>query len=73
MNTTRRQFLQGGGVAAASLAGLMAPTATAAQHPLESFPDPLPPAARKAGRIVGEGAAAVPALMDALRNEAKIL
>ncbi len=31
------------------------------------------PAARKAGRIVGEGAAAVPALMDALRNEAKVL
>jgi electron transfer flavoprotein beta subunit len=32
----------------------------------------LPPA-RKAGRIVGEGAAAVPALIDALRNEAKVL
>lgn len=32
----------------------------------------LPPA-RKAGRIVGEGVAAVPALMDALRNEAKVL
>ena len=32
----------------------------------------LPPA-RKAGRIVGEGAAAVPALIDALRTEAKIL
>jgi electron transfer flavoprotein beta subunit len=32
----------------------------------------LPPA-RKAGRIVGQGAAAVPALIDALRNEAKIL
>jgi electron transfer flavoprotein beta subunit len=32
----------------------------------------LPPA-RKAGRIVGEGAAAVPTLIDALRNEAKIL
>jgi len=31
------------------------------------------PAARKAGRIVGEGAAAVPALIDALRNEAKLL
>ncbi|MBM3987374.1 MAG: electron transfer flavoprotein subunit beta/FixA family protein [Planctomycetes bacterium] len=31
------------------------------------------PAARKAGRIVGQGAAAVPALMDALRNEAKVL
>ncbi len=32
----------------------------------------LPPT-RKAGRIVGEGAAAVPALIDALRSEAKVL
>ncbi len=32
----------------------------------------LPPA-RKAGRIVGEGAAAVPALVDALRNEARVI
>lgn len=32
----------------------------------------LPPA-RKAGRIVGEGAAAVPALIEALRNEARVL
>lgn len=32
----------------------------------------LPPA-RKAGRIVGEGAGAVPALIEALRNESKIL
>jgi electron transfer flavoprotein beta subunit len=32
----------------------------------------LPPR-RKEGRIVGQGAAAVPALMDALRNEAKVL
>ena len=32
----------------------------------------LPPA-RKAGRIVGEGAAAVPKLIDALRNEARVL
>jgi electron transfer flavoprotein beta subunit len=31
------------------------------------------PAARKEGRIVGEGAAAVPALMAALRNEAQVL
>lgn len=31
----------------------------------------LPPD-RKAGRIVGEGAAAVPELVDALRNEAKV-
>ncbi len=32
-----------------------------------------PPAERKAGRIVGEGADAVPALVEALRNEAKVL
>ncbi len=32
----------------------------------------LPPD-RKAGRIIGEGAAAVPALVEALRNEAKVL
>jgi len=31
------------------------------------------PPERKAGRIVGEGADAVPALVDALRNEAKVL
>ncbi len=31
------------------------------------------PPARKAGRIVGEGAAAVPALITALRNEAQVL
>ncbi len=31
------------------------------------------PPERKAGRIVGEGAAAVPALIDALKNEAKVL
>jgi electron transfer flavoprotein beta subunit len=32
-----------------------------------------PPPERKEGRIVGEGVAAVPALVDALRNEAKVL
>lgn len=32
-----------------------------------------PPPPRKEGRIVGQGAAAVPALIDALRNEAKVL
>lgn len=32
-----------------------------------------PPAERKAGRIVGEGPDAVPALVEALRNEAKVL
>ena len=32
-----------------------------------------PPPPRPAGRIVGEGAEAVPALLDALQNEAKVL
>ena len=31
------------------------------------------PAERQAGRIVGEGPDAVPALLDLLRNEAKVL
>lgn len=64
----------------AGLKGIMA----AKKKPVEESPCPpgtsqveivalaLPPA-RKAGRIVGEGAAAVPALIDALRNEAKVL
>jgi len=64
----------------AALKGIMA----AKKKPLEESPCPastsqvevvklaLPPA-RKAGRIVGEGAAAVPALIDALRSEAKVL
>jgi electron transfer flavoprotein beta subunit len=64
----------------AGLKGIMA----AKKKPVEESPCPasasqaevvklaLPPA-RKAGRIVGEGAAAVPALIDALRTEAKIL
>lgn len=33
----------------------------------------VPPPARKEGRIVGEGPDAVPALVDALRNEAKVI
>src|SRR5262245_35591524 len=64
----------------AALKGIMA----AKKKPVEESPAPalasqaevvqlaLPPA-RKAGRIVGEGAAAVPALIDALRSEAKVL
>jgi FtsP/CotA-like multicopper oxidase with cupredoxin domain len=51
MNISRRQLLQGGG---ATLAGVMATRVNAASapspHPLESFPDPLAPAARKAGQ-----------------------
>jgi len=64
----------------AALKGIMA----AKKKPLEESPCPAStsqvevtklalPAARKAGRIVGEGAAAVPALIDALRSEAKVL
>jgi electron transfer flavoprotein beta subunit len=64
----------------AGLKGIMA----AKKKPVEESPCPAGssqvevaklalPAARKAGRIVGEGAAAVPALIDALRSEAKIL
>ena len=64
----------------AGLKGIMA----AKKKPVEESPCPantsqvevarlaLPPT-RKAGRIVGEGAAAVPALIDALRSEAKVL
>ena len=52
MNPTRRQFLQGGGVAAtlAGVAGAASATSLAAPHPLEVIPDPLPPAARQAGQ-----------------------
>ena len=64
----------------AGLKGIMA----AKKKPIEEVPGQvsenqaevmsleLPPP-RKEGRIVGEGAAAVPALIDALRNEAKVL
>jgi electron transfer flavoprotein beta subunit len=64
----------------AGLKGIMA----AKKKPVEERPCPnpgnqveilslAPPPARKAGRIVGEGAAAVPALIDALRSEAKVI
>jgi electron transfer flavoprotein beta subunit len=64
----------------ASLKGIMAvKSKTIAQEAFENVPNQavvtkveLPPA-RKPGRIVGEGAAAVPALIDALRNEARVL
>ncbi|MBK7642306.1 MAG: electron transfer flavoprotein subunit beta/FixA family protein [Planctomycetes bacterium] len=64
----------------ANLKGIMAVKAKAI--PEESFEDVPnqqqvqkvePPPARKAGRIVGEGAAAVQALVDALRNEAGVI
>ena len=64
----------------ASLKGIMAvKSKTVAEEPFEKAASQAIvakvelPAARKAGRIVGEGAAAVPALIDALRNEAKVL
>jgi len=64
----------------ANLKGIMA----AKKKPLETVDAPAVtagfklvsltlPAPRAAGRIVGEGAAAVPALIDALKNEAKAL
>jgi len=63
-----------------SLKGVMA----AKKKPLEAKPAQLPqpqvtvrklelPAERKAGRIVGEGAAAVPELVSLLQTEAKVL
>jgi electron transfer flavoprotein beta subunit len=56
----------------------------AAKKPIETFaftwPAPtwevkklVPPPARQAGKIVGEGADAVPKLLDLLQNEAKAL
>ena len=64
----------------ANLKGIMAAKkkpldAVAAEVPaagMEVIAMTLPPA-RAAGKILGEGAAAVPALIDALRNEAKAL
>ncbi|MEZ5975895.1 MAG: electron transfer flavoprotein subunit beta/FixA family protein [Planctomycetota bacterium] len=64
----------------AGLKGIMA----AKKKPLDEVPATLEanqaqvvvaklPAPRKEGRIVGEGAAAVPALIEALRNEANVL
>lgn len=64
----------------AGLKGIMA----AKRKPLEEKPPAMetnqaqvvavaPPPPRAAGRIVGQGADAVPALIDALRNEAQVL
>ncbi|HJP01540.1 MAG TPA: electron transfer flavoprotein subunit beta/FixA family protein [Planctomycetota bacterium] len=64
----------------AGLKGIMA----AKKKPLDELPCEAPesqvtvrelslPAPRAAGRIVGEGVEAVPALIDALRNEAQVL
>ena len=64
----------------ANLKGIMAvKSKPIAEETFENVPNQaavvkveLPPA-RKPGRIVGEGAAAVPALIQALRNEAQVL
>ena len=64
----------------ANLKGIMA----AKKKPMETIPAEIPapkvevlsmefPPERPEGRIIGEGAEAVPALVDALRNEAKVL
>lgn len=79
-HVTPDAFAYGDGPRYASLKGIMA----AKKKPLEVVPTSagdaqatiiglaLPPE-RPAGRIVGEGAAAVAALVDALSNEAKVL
>lgn len=64
----------------ANLKGIMAAKKKPFEESAAQLPEPamaivslsLPPA-RAAGRIVGQGAEAVPALMDILRNEAKVL
>jgi FtsP/CotA-like multicopper oxidase with cupredoxin domain len=51
MKLSRRQLLQGGGAALAGVVATQASVAAApSPHPLENFPDPLAPAARKAGQ-----------------------
>lgn len=51
MKLSRRQLLQGGGAALAGVVAAQASVAAApSPHPLENFPDPLAPAARKAGQ-----------------------
>jgi electron transfer flavoprotein beta subunit len=60
------------GIMAAKKKELLEVVAPPAQNQAEVVRLELPPA-RPAGRIVGEGAAAVPALIQALRQEAKVL
>ncbi|MFO1076337.1 MAG: electron transfer flavoprotein subunit beta/FixA family protein [Planctomycetota bacterium] len=70
LNEPRRAGLKG--IMAAKSKPLTETAANLPEAALEIVSLALPPA-RKAGRIVGNGAAAVPALIDALRNEAKVL
>jgi electron transfer flavoprotein beta subunit len=60
------------GIMAAKKKPLDVKPVTLASSGVEVLALSLPPE-RKAGRIVGEGADAVPALLEALRNEAKVL
>lgn len=60
------------GIMAAKKKPLDVAPAIAVENQMNVVSVALPPA-RKAGRIVGEGAAAVPALIEALRNEAQVI
>ena len=60
------------GIMAAKKKPIVEEPAPAAENQAEVVGLELPPP-RQDGRIVGEGAAAIPALIDALRNEAKVL
>jgi electron transfer flavoprotein beta subunit len=70
LNEPRRANLKGIMAVKAKAIPEEAPVAVESQLEVVSV---APPPARKAGRIVGEGAAAVPALIQALRNEAQVL
>jgi len=70
LNEPRRASLKGIMAVKTKTIAEEAPVDSGAQTVVVSVE--LPPA-RKAGRIVGEGAAGVAALVDALKNEAKIL
>jgi electron transfer flavoprotein beta subunit len=70
LNEPRRASLKGIMAVKTKTIAEEAPVDSGAQITVDSVE--LPPA-RKAGRIVGEGAAGVAALVDALKNEAKIL
>ena len=60
------------GIMAAKKKPLEEAAPEAVENQAQAIEVALPPA-RPEGRIIGEGAAAVPALIDALRNEAKVL
>lgn len=70
LNEPRRASLKG--IMAAKKKPLETREVELAAASMEVVDMALPPA-RPAGRMVGEGAAAVPALIDALRGEAKVL